>query len=39
MPALGPLYANWSIARDADYTCSESDGRYICTAIAHPCRD
>jgi hypothetical protein len=38
MPKLGPAYATWSIAEAADYSCSEHDGRYVCTAIARPCR-
>ena len=38
MPALGPLYANWSIALDADYKCSESKTGYTCAAVARPCR-
>jgi hypothetical protein len=39
MPALGPLYANWSIAAAADYACVESESGYSCTAIARPCRE
>ena len=39
LPKFGPLYANWSIAAGADYTCSESEGGYACIAIARPCRD
>ncbi len=39
MPALGPLYANWSIAAAADYACAESSTGYSCKAIARPCRD
>jgi hypothetical protein len=38
MPALGPLYANWSIALDADYRCSEDKTGYTCAAVARPCR-
>jgi hypothetical protein len=38
MPALGPLYANWSIALDADYKCSENKTGYTCAAVARPCR-
>jgi hypothetical protein len=38
MPALGSSYATWSIAEKADYTCTERDGRYACTAFARPCR-
>jgi hypothetical protein len=38
MPALGPLYANWSIALDADYRCSENKTGYTCAAVARPCR-
>jgi uncharacterized protein YkwD len=39
MPALGPLYANWSIAQAADYQCSDDKARYTCTAVARPCRE
>jgi hypothetical protein len=39
MPALGPNYANWSIAQAADYKCSEENALYTCTAIARPCRE
>lgn len=39
MPSLGPLYANWSKALAADYTCTEGAGGYTCTAIATPCRE
>jgi uncharacterized protein YkwD len=39
MPALGPLYANWSIAQAADYQCSDDKSGYTCTAVARPCRD
>ena len=39
LPKFGALYANWSIAAGADYTCSESEGGYACIAIARPCRD
>lgn len=28
MPSLGPLYANWSIALEADYKCSEDKSGY-----------
>lgn len=38
MPTLGPLYANWSIALDADYRCSENKSGYTCAAMARPCR-
>ena len=38
MPVLGAPYANWSIAASADYSCSQSEGKYRCTAIARPCR-
>ena len=38
IPALGPLYANWSIALDADYRCSEDKTGYTCAAVARPCR-
>ena len=39
LPKFGPLYANWSIAAGADYTCSQSKDGYACTAIARPCRE
>ena len=39
MPALGPLYANWSRAEAADYACSEDKAGYVCTATARPCRE
>jgi hypothetical protein len=39
MPALGAAYANWSRALAAEYQCSQQDGFYLCTAVAHPCRD
>ena len=39
IPALGPLYANWSRAEAADYMCSEDKGRYVCTAAARPCHE
>lgn len=39
MPALGPLYANWSIALAADYKCSEDKTGYACAAVARPCRE
>ena len=39
MPALGPLYANWSIAQAADYQCSDDKAGYTCTAVARPCRE
>jgi len=38
IPDLGALYANWSIAQDADYHCSEGPSGYVCTAVARPCR-
>lgn len=38
MPTLGPLYANWSIALEADYKCSEDKSGYACSAVARPCR-
>jgi hypothetical protein len=38
LPGLGPLYATWSIAEGAHYDCLEREGRFTCTAIAHPCR-
>ena len=39
MPNLGPLYANWSLAQDADYSCSQTGAGYRCTASARPCRN
>lgn len=39
MPSLGPLYANWSIALEADYKCSEDKSGYACAAVARPCRE
>jgi hypothetical protein len=39
LPKFGPLYANWSIAAGADYTCSEGKDGYACVAIARPCRE
>jgi hypothetical protein len=39
MPSLGPLYANWSIAQEADYKCSEDKSGYACAAVARPCRE
>ncbi len=39
LPKFGPLYANWSIAAGADYTCSEGKDGYVCIAIARPCRE
>jgi hypothetical protein len=38
MPQLGAAYANFSKALAADYRCSQAGGRYVCVAIAHPCR-
>ena len=39
MPALGAAYANWSRALAADYRCTAKDGKHVCTAIAHPCKE
>jgi hypothetical protein len=39
IPNLGPPYANWNIAQDADYRCVEDKAGYTCTAVARPCRD
>ena len=39
MPNLGALYANFSKAQSADYSCAQDEARYVCTAIAIPCRD
>jgi hypothetical protein len=38
MPDLGALYADWSKALAADYTCRTDGGGVICSAIAYPCR-
>ena len=38
MPTLGASYANWSKALAAEYSCSRQDARYVCVAIAQPCR-
>jgi hypothetical protein len=39
LPSLGALYADWNKALAADYRCSAKDGRHICVAVAHPCRN
>lgn len=39
MPQLGALYANWNKAANADYRCSEKDGKFVCVAVAQPCHD
>ena len=39
LPTLGAAYADWSKALAADYSCSESGGQHVCTAVGHPCRD
>jgi ABC-type amino acid transport substrate-binding protein len=39
LPALGAAYADWNKALAADYRCSDKDGRYVCFAVAHPCRE
>lgn len=39
IPTLGPAYADFSKAMSSDYRCTQSDGRHLCTATAHPCRD
>jgi hypothetical protein len=39
MPTLGAAYADFNQALAADYRCTEKDGRYVCVATAHPCRD
>ena len=40
LPNLGALYANFSKAQSADYSCAQNEaGRTVCTAIAIPCRD
>jgi hypothetical protein len=38
MPTLGAAYADWNKALAADYTCSQQNARYVCVAIANPCR-
>ena len=39
MPTLGAAYADWSKAWATHYRCSRKEGRHVCTAVAHPCRD
>ena len=39
LPKFGPLYANWSIAAGADYTCLQGKDGHACVAIARPCRE
>ena len=39
LPTFGALYANWSIAASADYTCTEAEGGITCIAMARPCRE
>jgi hypothetical protein len=39
LPALGAAFADWNKALAADYRCSQTQGNYICSAVAHPCRD
>ena len=39
MPTLGAAYADFNKALAADYRCSQKEGRYVCAAVAHPCRD
>ena len=38
MPALGAAYADFNKALGADYRCDQRDGRFVCVAVAHPCR-
>jgi hypothetical protein len=38
-PALGAAYADWNKALVPDYRCSQTDARYVCFAVAYPCRD
>ena len=38
-PTLGAAYADFNKALAADYRCNQKDGRYVCVAVAHPCRD
>jgi hypothetical protein len=35
---LGPLYAQWLRAKERRTVCRKLDGRYICLAVALPCR-
>jgi hypothetical protein len=39
MPTLGAAFADFNKAWAGHYRCSRKDGRHICTAVAHPCRD
>jgi hypothetical protein len=39
IPTLGAAYADFNKALRADYRCSQEDGRHVCVAMAHPCRD
>lgn len=39
LPTFGALYANWSIAASAGYTCTEGEAGITCTAKARPCRE
>ena len=39
MPTLGAAYADFNKALAADYRCGQKDGRHVCVAVAHPCRD
>ncbi len=39
MPTLGAAYADWGKAWAGHYRCSQKAGKYVCLAVAHPCRD
>jgi hypothetical protein len=39
LPGLGAAFADWYKAEGADYTCSEGEDGYVCTAFALPCRE
>ena len=38
-PALGAPYADWGKAWAGHYRCSQRASKYVCFAVAHPCRD
>jgi hypothetical protein len=39
MADLGAAYADFDKALAAEYQCTESEGRHVCSASAYPCRD
>jgi len=39
MPTLGAPFADFNKAQGADYTCTQQDSQYLCTAAGRPCRD